>query len=799
MAKNDRLISFVQIREENSNIEERIKEICRQYLPSNISLFSVVILDQFPLNANGKVDRNHLPFPEIKFSSINDKPQTEMEKDVEMYWCQLLKIDQISCDVNLLTLGVHSLHLMLAINYYSRQWLSDQSQLDLSIFFRETTISKHAKLLEIHRKNICDFSHCLSTNLTEGIESLLIGPASFAQESIWLDQQMRFQLKDTSENIYEMIYVFRVFPIDETSNIVVSRLRSSLKLVLEKHNSLRSSLNISNDDQLIENILPLNSIEEFLIESWINTTDDLFKLINDEETNQFHLDITKGRVFRCHLIHYSDRRSNDILLFKFDHLVFDGTSERLFFKDLNEAYLTGNLEIVQNGGLSYLDYARWERNLDMSKALLFWERLSFKIIKNFQLPFDRHLPTKARTGRGSTVILEDFQGDFLIDYAARQGVTLFQLCLSIYYLFLFKLTGHQDLIIGGLFANRMNKGFDSIIGMFVNLIPYRFQIQGKETFIQLIKRVQHLSHNVRSHAYLPFQSISKLIDGDSGISTILDIEIIEDQYFLDNNLELIPMDIPVKVTQFDLSLLFKFNPSKNVINCSFDYSIDVFDQSTIETFAKRLNHLIKQILDNDHRFVYQYNLLLEDEQQILRDLNSTNPIGEKTDCIHWSFIRQADKYPSKIGVTMEDQSLSYAEILYYSQQIALFVLKNYRIEIGDIICQLVQRSIEMVLGIISIWMCGAIYTPFSPKEPSARLQSRLLRLNARLLFLHEPTNHWKDQFSNITFINLDQMTNEDNDLNVLNNIDITCEHLSHIVFTSGSTGEPKMVSEYKSD
>jgi hypothetical protein len=174
IAKNDRLIAYVQTRESDLTIEQNIKEICRQYLPSSITLFAVVVLDRFPLNANGKIDRARLPLPEMNFVplSVNDIPQTDIEIELETFWCQLLKINNIPRDVNLLTLGVNSLHLMLATNHYCRQWLwSHQSQIDLSIFFRETTIAQHARLLSDHKKITNNLSRCLPTHLTEGILS----------------------------------------------------------------------------------------------------------------------------------------------------------------------------------------------------------------------------------------------------------------------------------------------------------------------------------------------------------------------------------------------------------------------------------------------------------------------------------------------------------------------------------------------------------------------------------------------------------------------------------------------------
>ena len=132
-----------KIRESDLTIEHHIKEICRQYLPSSITLLAVVVLDRFPLNANGKVDRTHLPLPELNLS-VNDIPKTDIEIELETFWCRLLKVNNIPLDVNLLTLGGDSLHLMLAINHYCRQWLSNQSQIDLSIFF-ERRLSRNMR------------------------------------------------------------------------------------------------------------------------------------------------------------------------------------------------------------------------------------------------------------------------------------------------------------------------------------------------------------------------------------------------------------------------------------------------------------------------------------------------------------------------------------------------------------------------------------------------------------------------------------------------------------------------------
>ena len=176
VAKDDRLIAYVQTRESDLLIEQHIKEISRQYLPASISLFAVVVLDRFPLNANGKIDRARLPLPPSEshatVSPVGSAPQTELELQLHSFWCRLLKVDSVPCDANLLSLGADSLHFMLATNHYCRQWLSNQSQVDLSIFFREPTISQHAQLLATHIQTIPPTtieSRCRPYHLTEGI------------------------------------------------------------------------------------------------------------------------------------------------------------------------------------------------------------------------------------------------------------------------------------------------------------------------------------------------------------------------------------------------------------------------------------------------------------------------------------------------------------------------------------------------------------------------------------------------------------------------------------------------------
>ncbi|CAF4089118.1 unnamed protein product, partial [Rotaria sp. Silwood2] len=601
---------------------------------------------------------------------------------------------------------------------------------------------------------------------------------------------MRFRSGNDGVAVYHIVLAFRVVPTDGKSQLVISRLRSSLQLLVEKHASLRTCLQISDDNlsELRQRTLPSSSFQVPLVESWIDSDNDLYNIIADDETNRSYFNLTQDHVFRCRVIRYREGNNDSVIVFNFHHSAFDGTSEVLFLDDLCEVYSTGELTDFTNEAPSYLDYARWERQLDMSASLAFWKN-QLKDHQILELPYDRVCAEIVRTGRGSSVFVHN--GDALGIYARQQQVTLFQLCLATYYVFLYKLIGSRDLMVGSFVANRTRPELSSMIGMFANLVPYRLAIEPQETFRQLIERVQNLCHSVLSHIGLPFQTLSKLLHPTRGIVTTLDFETVVTQYSLDNNLQLSRMTTPVNTMPFDLSLSFKYDLVTNIITGTFDYSLDVFDHQTIETLAHRFQLLLAQLLTDDQRPIYKLNILLDSERQILHNFNPAILTPDFEPC-HWIFSRRADDHPQKIGIVMEDQSLSYSEILYYAQQWAMHLLVTCHVNVGDLVLQVVERSIHAVLGVFAIWMCGAVYVPFNPRDPIAQLQQRIHNLEVDIVLVHDATRFYVTLDSDITIVELDRIPLEQHsDVSALDSISVISDDLSHIVFTSGSTGTPK--------
>ncbi|CAF1675736.1 unnamed protein product, partial [Adineta steineri] len=346
-------------------------------------------------------------------------------------------------------------------------------------------------------------------------------PASFAQARIWLDERIRFNPEKPKVAIYNMPFVYR---LQSSHTLSVKHLRHALHLTVNKHPSLHTSLHFDIEKNLLMQRVSThedrNNNNMFsIIETTFETDEQLNQILHDERRNPHLFDLAQGLVFRCHVIYHEQISSNhilsdkDVLIFNFHHALIDFPSMKIFHHDLNQAYTTGQLLYDDNTNLRYLDYAVIEQQMSMTGASMFWlDALhDCKLSQPLPLPFDRYrLSSEHRSGRGTSISFDFGQHlshHFLI-HASSNSVSLEQLALATYYVFLFKLTnGEKDLCIGINTHGRYRDELRSIIGMFVNAIPLRCQLDPHLSFDKIAKRVQDNMINCIKYSYFPLQRI----------------------------------------------------------------------------------------------------------------------------------------------------------------------------------------------------------------------------------------------------------------------------------------------------
>ncbi|CAF1627454.1 unnamed protein product [Adineta ricciae] len=514
---DDHLVAYVQ----SSNVDEKqLREHCQSHLPPHMIPSKFIVLEKLPLNSNGKIDRKQLPSPD--FSNVSSTtlettarllvPRNEIETTIHHIWCDILHQTQISIDTNIFSIGGHSLLIMQLFHRYKIEFHTEGNAYSISDLFQHPTILGHAQLI---RKAI-DITHNIDNGTWSPLH-LVEARASFAQERIFLDEQIRFSTK----NDYTMYVIPMLYRISSSTNpLSVSRLCRAFHSVLIKHNVLRTALYVNADGIVVQRCLDTNIITDdtkpfgfSVINVENNNGDDdlaVAKTMNEILNDANLFDLSKGRVIQCHVFRrcrdenedFSSRNDdllieNDSILFNIHHSVFDGASFSTFLTDLSVAYGSDDLLSADHDEtIQYMDYSVYERQMDMSLSRDFWQSQfqGYNLQSPLLLPIDRQRAvTDQRSGLASIVEItfdNDVATSFL-NYASSHHVTPFQLGLAIFYAFLFKLThGQNDLCIASLNANRYRNELQNVIGMFVSTLPYRIELDRCWTFDELVKHVQ---------------------------------------------------------------------------------------------------------------------------------------------------------------------------------------------------------------------------------------------------------------------------------------------------------------------
>ncbi|CAF1258490.1 unnamed protein product [Rotaria sordida] len=620
-----------------------------------------------------------------------------------------------------------------------------------------------------------------------------------------MDEKIRF-----NESINGQISVYNellIYKLTSTTSLSIDRLRQALTLIIAKHEILRIAL-IYDQDKLIQKILPLsNDLFDLETTCVINDT-HLKQIVLNEETNRALFDLEQGRVFRCHILRQSftnnddnNLKQEDIILFNFHHIAIDGSSIIVFINDLRQAFTMQVLSNNNEDSITYLDYAQYERLEDWSSARQYWNHA----LATLDNSIDQQ-NSFIRSGKGYTVTF-DLDHDLVTNlnrFISQSNLTLFQVGLAAFFTFLFKMSNSQqlDLYTGIVVANRPQYQLQNMMGFFVNTLPFCLKIDPYESFTQLCHRIQQLWFDILPHSHLPYQEIVKLNPklGTSFLRTLFLVETI-----MDNSEQNIEIDegttfniidrnlLARNTTKFDITCTLHEHRQNETISVTLNASLDVYDELTISTMAMRLKNIFDQLFSISS--IYQFSLLLPHEVELMRDLNDNFLDYSQISCIHWDLAYQTHLHPQKVALVLENGSMTYGELIYYAQQLANHLIIAYAVQPGQIVCQLIERSFEMVIGMIGIWMSGGVYTPLNLHDPDKQLNTCIQQSDAHLLLVHQPTH---DQLLfQCLMINVDQIICFDH-INeeittCINFVNVTPEYISHIIFTNERSGLLKAV------
>lgn len=763
----DCICSYV-IRQDSSITEELIKENMRKVLPYYMVPSHILFLESLPITLNGKIDVKKLPDVVLAdFAYI--APQTQTETVLSQIWTQILGTGKISTQANFFDLGGDSL---CSIKLVSEVYSQLNVKISIKDIFRFPTISSLAEQID-HLVNVYE-----QENKIEKAPCMDSYSLSSAQKRVYYTSQMSPDAitYNTSGGLF----------FDEVPD--VQKLEECFIQLLEKHSALRTYFILENDS-IVQKIEKNVSFHLDVVSVNDKNIDALFQ--------QFvkPFDLAKAPLFRTRLFIFPDESA--VLFIDMHHIICDGESISIFVDDLCHLY---NGESMNNSSLEYVDYAVWEQNQISSPAYLksesFWLKQFEDEVPILNMPTNYTRPN-VQSFDGAKVYGKIEHSEEIFRLCKQLNTTPYMFLLSIYYILLYKYTSQKDIVVGSPIVGRNHADISSMIGMFVNTLALRMKLDASDTFDTFLQYVTNYCFNAFENQAYPFDElISKLnLSRDTSRNPLFDTMFI----YQNNGDPKVHLDglktsyyIPDNHTsKFDFSL--EISPSDHHFNLTLEYCTKLFDQKFMEHFLQHYLAILDAVIQNVHIPLSDINMLSEDESlQVLDTFNSHSLAYPSKQTIIELFEEQAQLHPDTIAVVYHHDKLSYCELKKQVDSFSAYLI-SIGVKKGDIVCTLLPRSTSLIVSMLSIMKCGAIYLPISTTFPIDRIAYITDNSKAKFVITdsHLYIENLKREDFDLKFIDID-LVNYSN-LKFTHDIAYDPSDVIYTIYTSGSTGTPKGV------
>ncbi|HEU4963351.1 MAG TPA: amino acid adenylation domain-containing protein [Bacilli bacterium] len=779
---------------------EHLRTALQTRLPDYMLPERILVLDAMPLNRNGKIDRKQLPDPDDIARSGDGEaqhiaPSTATETALAAIWSDVLDIPKISVDANFFALGGHSLKLMQIRSRIKRQLGHD---VHLQTLFDHQTVRDLAATLETLQANGGG-----ETASATGIPTLPPAdhyPLSHAQKRLFLIHQL-----EPHNTTYHLPTALELL-----GELNIEAVHHAFQTIVDRHAILRSSFEL-HEGEPVQRIAkaydlpcPLDDLTRL---SSVEQDDALQAILQREQARPFHLE--KGSLFRVGLVKRAADRH--ILLLNMHHIVSDGWSGQVLlseFRTLYESYSRNQPNPLPPLAIQYVDYASWQNERiaggDLDEAESYWVNQYADEPPVLNLPSDRPRPP-VQSFRGATEKMR-FSQDLLHDLQAlckQQDITLFMGLLSVVGLFLSRLSTQDDIVIGTPEAGRNQVELEELIGFFVNTLALRLDLSGNPTFDELLARVKQTALDAYAHQEYPFDKLVNRVNPTRDLSRSPLFSVMFQVLRADDDspaegLSMHELPIATGGAHFDLSIIFTEHDDH--LAGSFEYSTDLFDRTTILRWIGHFETLLRAALKNTGEHIATLPLLSEQEQKQMQGEGTSSEAALAVDtCVHELLEAQAKRTPEGIALECDGATLTYADLNRRANQLARH-LRHQGVGTEALVGLCLERSLELVIGMLGILKAGAAFVPLDPTYPAERIQyiledaqlSVLVTQHDLVANLSVLEQTGQDQSS--TLIRLDTewthiSEQDDSDIEPIAQAD----NLAYLIYTSGSTGRPKAV------
>ncbi|WP_137130458.1 non-ribosomal peptide synthetase [Rhizobium sp. FY34] len=759
--------------------EDAIRAALALQLPSYMLPAAYVWMDNFPLNANGKIDRKRLERPtQIVSSAAYAAPREGTEQIVAAIWRELLRAEKVGRDDNFFTVGGHSL---LATRMLARLRRSFAVELPLRSIFEKPRLAEFASAIDAllpmtGRRPQADASGLARRDHAGR------APLSHAQNRQWALAQL-----EPDSPLYNIPFALKIRgPLD------LEILSHALKLTAQRQDILRSrfvSIDgrpfIETDPEMIFPIVP----EEI-------GDADLEAALLDCARRPF--DLAVAPLFRIHAFRTGPQ--DHVLLFILHHIIGDALSAEILLNEVAEFYASLSKKTEPSHTvlpLQYADFAVWQQEQDTKDQVDYWCRTLAGAPPLLELPTDFVRPAiQGFAGDSIRFSLNAVLLARLRKLCDQQGATLFMGMLAAFSTLLQRVSGMRDIVIGTPVSERFHPDLENLIGMFVNTLAIRLQTQGGETFNEALKVTRDTTLGAFANQAAPFEKVVDTLSlprtwSHNPLFQAMLVSTVETRR---RPISLADMDwerllLPDTSSRVDLTLFI--HETAEELSCRLEYRSDLFRRATIESLGDALVALIENIVERPNVPLDRLSLLSGSQQKRLRHWNETDTaFRPRRRCLHDFVKASAEANPQATAVTDQDGSLSYAELDRKADRLASG-LAAAGIGRGKRVGIRLERRVGLVVAILAVLRTGAAYVPLDPRYPADRIEFIAADADLALILVttEDDISTVGQNFRCMTPGMVDNLANGVVPAQVASGSD-----LAYIIYTSGSTGRPKGVA-----
>lgn len=769
---------------------DEIRAFLAERLPDYMIPAAFVVLESFPQLANGKIDRSKLPppgkaRPDLGYAFV--RPQNLREKQLVQIWEQALGLEGIGINDNFFDLGGNSLKIAAAISRIRETLSADVTFRDF--FSSPTPAAMAARFKEFERVDEKSFAALEKTPPQSSY------PSTVNQQSLWLLAQTIPEL-----SAYNMQFSLRFEGVLEFDALL-----KSIGEILRRHDALRTVFKVKDDSPVLEiaeftlpevDFVNLQNLEITAAEKEVQ------RLAAEECSRPFNLN--KGPLYRFKLFRLADDKY--LLYITLHHIIFDGRSIGIFTRELVENYRIFKSRQHPKASLpdiQYQDYAAWQKQ-ELSgenyiRLLEFWKQNLEDSLPLLDFPTDFIRPSmQTFKGNCRKTRLGVNLKEKLADFSQRERVTPFMTLLAAFYVLLYRYSGQGDIIVGCPVANRNHSALETLIGYFANVIPLRARLLPEQSFSELLAAVRQNCQRTFEHGSLPFAKLVEALQPEKSLSYTPIFQVMfacHEKLFsgqIDGQLRLDAYEDGNHAAKFDFTMDIQEMADDSEIRLT--YNTDLYAAPTIERFLEQYTGLLADLLAAPEKRIVEHGLISEAGRRLLADWNATAFDNPREIGLHRLFEEQASKTPERIALICGNERMSYDTLNRRSNQLAEYLIER-GVKSGMTVGVHMERSAEMIVALLAILKSGAAYLPLDPFYPKERV-AYIIEDSAVPVILTEQKLSQQLPASQAAVIALDS---EREKLDAYGGYEnpaagaVNPETLMYLMYTSGSTGNPKGV------